>query len=212
LNLWPEETGHPQTARKRVKAAFAESIKKEYPDFAKRLLSLPQADTAPPWRSAQRIDWLKDLRANETFVSVKLTAAERKEIIDQVENTSFDSPDSWEKELRARRVSLGESDGLVIRGTQLLCGGTGNCETWVFRHSQGKWLNLFNEEAPIVSGFGFEEGTSKGIRNFLASANSSAATESRKLYEFDGKVYRTSQCYEVSVDGATEKIEKVPCK
>ena len=76
LNLWPEETGHPQTTRKQVKAAFAESIKREYPDFAERLLSLPQADTAPPRRSAQRIDRLKDLGANEPFVSVKLTAAE----------------------------------------------------------------------------------------------------------------------------------------
>src|SRR5882724_6976050 len=141
LNLWPEASKYPEASRKKVTAAFAQSVKREHPDFAGRPLSL--SESAPGSRSPQKIDWLKDLSANETFPAAKLTAAEQKEIIDQVESTSFDAPDSWETELRVRRVSLGESDGLVIRGTHLLCGGTGNCETWVFRNSQGKWLNLF---------------------------------------------------------------------
>jgi hypothetical protein len=196
LNLWPEETGHPQTTRRQVKVAFAESIKKDYPEFAARILSLSGVATPLARSSTQRIDWLKDLSANETFVAAKLTEAEQKEIVDQVENTSFDVPDSWETELRVRRVSLGESDGLIVRGTQLLCGGTGNCQTWVFRRSPGKWLNMFEQQAPIVSGFGFEQEGSWGIKNFLVSANSSAAKESRILFKFDGKVYRQSQCYE----------------
>ncbi len=213
LNLWPEETGHPQTARKQVQVTFAESIKKDFPDFAARLLSLSGVATAPARSSTQRIDWLKDLSVNETFVAAKLTAAEQKQIVDQVENTSFDAPDSWETELRVRRVSLGESDGLIVRGARLLCGGTGNCETWVFRRSPGKWLNMFEEKAPIVSGFGFEQETSGGIKNFLVSANSSAAKQSWRSFKFDGKVYRQSQCYEVSIDyPAAEKIEKVSCK
>ena len=211
LNLWPEVTGNPATTRKKVTAAFAESIKQEYPDFAVRLLSI--SESAPATGAPQTTDWLKDMSANETFLAAKLTAAEQKQIIDQVGNTSFDAPDSWEAELRVRRVSLGELDGLIIRGTQLLCGGTGNCETWVFRRSPGKWLNMFEREAPIASGFGFEPQASGGIKNFVVSANSSASKESRTLFEFDGKVYRQSECYEVSVDGAAaEKIEKVPCK
>lgn len=212
LNLWPEETGHAQTTRRQVKVAFAESIKKDYPEFAARLLSLSGPTTPPATSSTQRIDWLKDLSADETFVTAKLTAAEQKQIVDQVENTSFDAPDSWETELRVRRVSLGESDGLIVRGTQLLCGGTGNCETWVFRRSLGKWLNMFDQEAPIVSGFGFEREANEGIKNFLVSANSSAAKESRILFKFDGKVYRQSQCFEVSIDYGTAEIEKVSCK
>ena len=213
MNLWPEETGHPQTARKQVKVGFAESIQKDYPDFAARLMSFSGVATGPARSSTQKIDWLKDLSANETFVAAKLSAAEQKQIVDQVENTSFDVPDSWETELRVRRVSLGESDGLIVRGTQLLCGGTGNCQTWVFRRSPGKWLNMFEREAPIVSGFGFEQEVSGGIKNFLVSANSSAAEESRTLFKFDGKVYRQSQCYKISIDdAAAEKIEKVSCK
>lgn len=211
LNLWPEETGNPVTSQKKVMAAFAESIKQDYPDFAARLMSLSGEATAS--RPARRIEWLKDLSVRDTLLAAKLTPAEEKQILDQVESTSFDAPDSWDKELRVRRVSLGDSDGLLVRGTQLLCGGTGNCETWVFRRSQGKWLNMFVQEAPIVSGFAFEEDPSQGVKDFLVSASSSAAKESRTLFKFDGEVYRQSKCYEVSIDHAgAEKIEKVPCK
>ena len=213
LNLWPEASKYPGATRKKVTTAFRGSIKQEYPDFAERLLSLSVTATGATRSSAERIAWwLKDLSANETFPAAQLTAAERKQIIDQVENTSFDAPDSWDKELRVRRISLGAADGLIIRGTRLLCGGTGNCETWVFRHSPGRWLNLFEQEAPIVSGFGFEQEAAGGIKNFLVSTNSSAATERRILFKFDGNVYRQSECYEVWIDGAAERIEKVPCK
>ena len=112
---------------------------------AARLLSF--SESTPATRPPQKI-WLSDLSADETFLAAKLTAAEQKQIIDQVENTSFDVPDSWEAELRVRRVSLGDSDGLVIRGTKLLCGGTGNCQTWVFRRSAGKWLNISSRSLP----------------------------------------------------------------
>jgi hypothetical protein len=207
LNLWPEAT------RTKMKIAFGESIKQDYPEFAARLMGPGEMASSQASSLPKKIHWLKDLGDNETFLAAKLTAAERKQIIDQVEKTSFDVPDSWESELRVRRVSLGEPDGLVIRGTQMLCGGTGNCETWIFRRSQGNWFNLFEQEAPIVSGFGFEQEATGGIKNLFVSANSSAAKESRILFKFDGNFYRQSECYEVSVNGAApEKIKKVPCK
>jgi len=213
LNLWPEATGNPGTSRKKVITAFAESIKQEYPDFAEHLLSLSGVGAAPTRSSAGRIGWwLKDLSANETFRAARLTAAEQEQIIHQVENSSFDVPDSWETELRVRRISLGQADGLIIRGTRLLCGGTGNCETWVFRYSLGRWLNMFEHEAPIVSGLGFEQEAKGGIKNLLVRANSSAATERRTLFKFDGKIYRQSECYEVWLDGAAERIDQVPCE
>jgi len=61
-----------------VKVAFAESIKKDYPEFAARILSLSGVATPLARSSTQRIDWLKDLSANETFVAAKLTEAEQK--------------------------------------------------------------------------------------------------------------------------------------
>jgi len=58
---------------------------------------------------------------------------------------------------------------------------------------------VFDDLDAAISFFldlGFEQEGSGGIKNFLVSANSSAAKESRILFKFDGKVYRQSQCYE----------------
>ncbi len=154
----------------------------------------------PIWSAAQKVEWLMDLRADETLLSAKLSAAERRQIIAQLESTSFDVPDAWETELRARRISLGARDGLLIRGTHLLCGGTGNCETWIFRQAQGKWLNMFEDEAPVVSGFGFTQHTRGGIRDFLVSVHNSATSETRMLFKFDGKTYRRTECKGVPAD------------
>ncbi len=38
LNLWPEASRYPKATRKKVTAAFAQSVQQEYPDFAARLL------------------------------------------------------------------------------------------------------------------------------------------------------------------------------
>lgn len=207
LNLWPEAT------RSKMMAQFSESIKQDYPEFAARLMSSEGMASAQAGNLPQKVAWLKELSASETFLAANLTTVEREQITGQLERTSFDIPDSWESELRVRRVSLGEVDGLLIRETRLLCGGTGNCETWFFRRSQGDWVNLFEQEAPIVSGFGFEQQATGGIKNFLVTANSSAATERRILFRFDGEFYRQSECYDVSLNTpAGERIEKVPCK
>jgi hypothetical protein len=148
----------------------------------------------------------------KTFRQAQLSDGERKQIIEQIENTSFDSPDSWDTELQIQRTSLGQSAGLIVRGTQLLCGATGSSQTWVFRLSQGKWLNMFAKEAPILSEFKFEQDENQGIKNLLVSSALSANTQQRTLFKFDGKVYRKSDCYEVSQDGGAEKVVHVPCK
>jgi hypothetical protein len=49
------------------------------------------------------------LSAGDTFLAAKLTPAEQKQIIDQVETTTFDAPDSWDKELRHWRRPAGSS-------------------------------------------------------------------------------------------------------
>ena len=194
LDLWPE------ASRTKMKAAFARSIKQDYPEFAARLMPAGRPASVQTSQPPQAITRFLNLGNQERFLAAKLTVAERKQIIDQVEKTSFDVPNSWDAELRVRRVSLGESNGLVIRGTQLLCGGTGNCATWVFRRSQGNWFNLFEQEAPIVSEFGFAQEATSGIMNFLVRVNISAAKESRIVFTFDGKFYRQTECYDVSVD------------
>src|SRR5438445_8979296 len=95
------------------------------------------------------------LKVSETLRSAKLSLSEIMQICEQLETTSFDVPDSWETELRGRRVSLGNEEGLVIQGIELLCGGTGNCQTWVLCRSNGKWLTMFKDQSPIASAFVF---------------------------------------------------------
>ena len=50
---------------------------------------------------------------------VGLSPAELRQVTSEIENTSFDTPGSWGDELRARHVSQGASDILVIRGSRL---------------------------------------------------------------------------------------------
>ena len=127
----------------------------------------------------------------ETLAKLGLPQAELKQVISGVEAAAYDSPDSWEKELRARRVSLGAAPGLVLRGTDLLCGATGNCQIFVFRRVGDKWLALFEgEQAPVVEGFSFGPGLAQGIKDLHVISNSSADKSAQATYRFDGKFYR----------------------
>lgn len=131
------------------------------------------------------------LRADETIAKLNLPRSELMQVISGVEAAAYDSPDSWEKELRARRVSLGAAPGLVLQGTNLLCGATGNCQIFVFRRVGDKWLALFEgEEAPVVEGFSFGPGLAQGIKDLHVISNSSADKSAQATYRFDGKFYR----------------------
>ena len=158
---------------------------------------------------------MNHIRSDETFQTTKLTSAELEEIRTQLEKTSFDFPDSWGREVRVRRISLGSVDGLAVQGTALLCGGTGNCQTWIFRRLLDHWINLFNDQAPIASGFGFEQKMSHGIRRLVISANFSAERAEYSVYDFDGQFYKRTQCYEAltgETAGAKEIVKPRPCQ
>jgi len=66
---------------------------------------------------------MQSLDVKETFAAAHFSSQEAAEVIRAVSNSAFDIPDSWETELRARRVDLGTEPGLVLQGTNLLCGG-----------------------------------------------------------------------------------------
>ncbi len=134
------------------------------------------------------------LSPKETFASAHLTAAEIAEIITAVEESAYDTPDSWEEELRVRRVNLGNTPGIVVMGSKLLCGGTGNCQIWVLRKIDGKWKSLFaTEQAPVAEGFQLGPNSTHGIKDLTIVANTSATTTSRVSYKFDGKNYQPTR-------------------
>jgi hypothetical protein len=130
------------------------------------------------------------LRPAETVAAAHLTEAETRAIFDQLDKTSFDTPDSWNTEALARRVRLGNSDGLVIQGSKLLCGATGNCQIWVFRRTNDGWHNLFPGQAPLASTFGFEDAASNGLPNLVLETHLSAGVTRREVYTFNARSYQ----------------------
>jgi hypothetical protein len=163
---------------------------------------------------AQDLDFtaIPPLTDVDRVATAKLRTAEVRQIMDQVKRTSFDRPDSWPAELRLRRLSIAGGDGLVVRGTEMLCGGTGNCETWLFRRANGAWVNMFDGEAPVISSFGFGGHVSHDVPDLIATAPMSAAKNNYVVYVFDGKFYRSGGCYEVEADAAEKSAKEVTCK
>ena len=132
----------------------------------------------------------KTLGAAETFSAAKLTKKEIALIIPVLEQLAYDTPDSWDTELGARRVDLGNSEGLILEGTNLLCGGTGNCQIFVFRKVNDRWVSLFQVEAPIEDAFTFGPDITNGIKDLNVASHESAEAVHRVRYRFDGQFYR----------------------
>jgi hypothetical protein len=151
-------------------------------------------------------------RATDSVAAAKLGSVEIAQILSEVEKTSFDVPDRWEEELRLRRIPFAGGEGLIVRGTKMLCGGTGNCETWLFRRTNGSWLNLFGGEAPLLAGVGLRPHESNGLPDLVGTAHVSAQTRSEVVYVFDGSLYRANECYEVTEAGGKKTVKSVKCK
>ena len=132
------------------------------------------------------------LGPKDTFAAAKLSPKEMREIISGVEKSAYDTPDSWGTELRAKRVDLGASPGLVLQGTNLLCGGTGNCQLFVFRKADDKWVSLFGgDQAPLAESFQLGPSLTQGIKDLTVIRNASADSSQRVRYKFDGQIYRS---------------------
>lgn len=155
------------------------------------------------------------LRVGYTFREAGIPPAQIRQITAQIEKTSFDAPDSWEQELRIRRVALGPADILVVRGASLLCGATGNCQAWVFLRSRQQWKNLIQGDAPLASGLGFEEQLTSGLKNLVLVTNAGGQKDRYTRYRFDGQFYRAGDCFDVeSLDSPTgePRVTRVKCE
>ena len=134
---------------------------------------------------------MQSLGRSDTFAAARLSTREAHEVVDAVELSAYDTPDSWKKELRVRRVDLGGDTGLVVQGSNLLCGGTGNCQIWIFRKARGKWVSMFGSDAvPIAESFQLGPSTTQGLKDITIVTNSGAEGGERAVYRFDGKQYR----------------------
>src|SRR5262249_29962248 len=153
------------------------------------------------------------LKPFETAQAAKLTAVEMTAVVEELDKTSFDTPESWDAEARVRRVTLGAGvDGLVVQGSKLLCGATGNCQTWVFRAMRGRWKNLLRDQAPLADAFGFQGEVTRGVRNLVLDANVSAAVSRRTIFAFDGSSYPPRECFDVETSGSAINLPPAPCQ
>lgn len=143
--------------------------------------------------STTAVAQMESLGAKDSLAAAKLSAKEIREIIAAVKESAYDVPKSWSAELRLARIDLGNSPGIVVQGTSLLCGGTGNCQIWVFRKANSNWLSMFaNGQAILAEGFNFGPAVTHHIKDLTIVTNSSAEESKRVKYKFDGRLYRAS--------------------
>jgi hypothetical protein len=170
---------------------------------------------APVFSVAQaQLPEARFIRVEFTFSRAGIPPAEVRQVVKQIGSTSFDMPNSWDDELRVRRMALGEADVLVVRGTTLLCGGTGNCQTWVFLRAKAQWRSLIAGDAPLASGLGFEDVDKGALKNLVLVANAGGQKDRYTRYRYDGRNYRPIDCFDVeSLDNssAEPKVTKIAC-
>jgi hypothetical protein len=134
---------------------------------------------------------MESLGPKDSLSVASVTTKEIHEIIAGVKKSAYDAPKSWITELRLRRVDLGNGPGIVVQGTSLLCGGTGNCQIWVFRKANAHWVSLFaNDHAVLAEGFNFGPSAKHHIKDLTIITNSSAESSKQVTYKFDGRLYR----------------------
>ncbi|MBV9608758.1 MAG: hypothetical protein JO187_04295 [Acidobacteria bacterium] len=124
-----------------------------------------------------------------------------------------DDATDWEasraSELRYKRVQLAGAglNGLFVRSVAKAdCGATGNCSTWLLKKSRTKFDLVLNGVS--ADAVGFEPQTTNGLKNVVASANTSAESSVLNVFAFNGRKYVKQSCYERGPASA----KQVPCK
>jgi len=137
----------------------------------------------------------------DTFVASGLRAAARKEIFQDIAITAYDTPESWDAELRVRHETVGPWHVAVVRGTSLLCEATGNCQTWLFRLDGRHWVNVIAAgQAPVIDGLSLTR-AGRGRPWRLATRTRKSAHESVFAeWRFDGRLFQRARCRVSAVD------------
>ena len=105
-----------------------------------------------------------------------------------------------EEELIAIHLDLGEGiqNGLVVQGSENLCGATGNCAMWFFRKIGGKWKPLHFEDeggGTVASMFEAVPPKHSGLYELILGSHMNAFEIPYAQYWYDGKTYVLHQSY-----------------
>jgi len=85
----------------------------------------------------------------------------------------------------------------VLWGSNLeLCGGTGNCQIWIYEKKKGRYKLLLQSVAYNDAAKWFEpkKAESNGYRNILLKTHSTAAETTYEFYKFNGAKYVEYKC------------------
>lgn len=118
---------------------------------------------------------------------------------DFIEDLKFylDKGESWSCEdilYVTQSVDL-NGDGVnekVVRGKNtLLCGGTGNCPTWIYKKSSGVYKRLLESGGVSLE---VRRKLTNGYRNIFVKDHASCCTSYQTSYKFDRGNYKENQC------------------
>lgn len=95
-----------------------------------------------------------------------------------------------------------------------LCGGTGNCDVWVYERKNGKYKlllqsNAYNDETKWLE---LKKAKSNNYQNLLLKTHYSAAETVYEFYKFDGKKYVENKCLFYDYYSADKKPAIMTCK
>jgi hypothetical protein len=115
------------------------------------------------------------------------------------------TPSALEKELLARYVDMGEgaANGLDVHGKDILCGASGNCGTWFFRRSRGKWQLVLDGQEPAA--FAFVQPKHDGLLDLVLLVHLSADEAPTDVWQFNGTKFELLKSYCSHGDGRTEE-------
>jgi hypothetical protein len=96
-----------------------------------------------------------------------------------------------EEELIATHLDFGEGaeNGLVVQGSEKLCGATGNCQMWFFRKVAEKWLLIGiggNDDETSASMFAAVPPKHGGLFEVILGSHLSSSEAAFGLFWFDG--------------------------
>jgi hypothetical protein len=112
-------------------------------------------------------------------------------LVSEIAGSAFDAPASWRGELEIRRIALGAGTHLYVRGRNLLCGATGNCQVWLLERARGRWRLLWRGDRIVVAeGVRVLAVSSHGLRDIEVLTNMSADERRRERFRYDGRLYR----------------------
>ncbi len=89
-----------------------------------------------------------------------------------------------------------------------VCGALANCPHWIYRKAGGGYELLLRTRAREVTP---QRTSTKGYRDLRSSAGNTATSDYFDISKYDGRKYRTTDCFERDNSRRRPKVTRIPC-